>query len=129
MELAAGQLGLPPSDTVRQLGLVPAYPEYSSLCHCIDDARSLLADERFADAAYAAKFSVQMTYAMSDGDSGTVGGGSGLRNAELDRMASSLFAHDVMPPPVEDSDLENCLAHLERCKARLLPPDNRTHQT
>lgn len=120
IEVAAAQLGLPPSDTVRQLGLVAAYPEYSYLCHCVDDARSLLADGRFADAAYAAKFSVRMAYAISEGSSGTVGGKSGPRNAELDRLASPLFAH-VTPPPVEDSDLENCLAHLERCRARLLP--------
>ena len=131
IEVTAAELGLPTSDTVRQLGLVAAYPEYSYVCHSVDDARSLLMDGRFADAAYAAKFSVQMMYAISEGSSGTIDSEPGARNAELDHLASSLFAHDVTPPPVEDSDLESCLAHLERCRARLLPSDEQeiiTHE-
>lgn len=123
VEVAAASRGLPPSETVRELGLVAAYPEYSYLCHCVDDARSLLAAGSFADAAYAAKFSVRMAAALREGSS-DIGVEGGSRDAELDRLASAVFADDLARPPVEDSDLERCLEHLERCKAHLVPPSD-----
>lgn len=60
VEGIAHALGLPPFDTVRELGLMEDYPEYSYLCQCVDDARSLLADGFYADAEYASAFNARM---------------------------------------------------------------------
>ena len=67
VEVTAALRGLPPAETIRELGLVASFPEYSYLCHCVDDARSLLADRDFAGAAYAAKFSARMVAALREG--------------------------------------------------------------
>jgi hypothetical protein len=116
VERAATHLGLPTAQTVRELGLVAEYPEYSYLCHCVDDARSLLLDERWADAAYAAKFSVHMAAAMGDG----VAAADDDVAIELGRLTAAVFARDAADPPPTDDVLAACLEHLERCKERLL---------
>jgi predicted nucleotidyltransferase len=115
VEVTAAARGLPPAETIRELGLVASFPEYSYLCHCVDDARSLLADRSFAAAAYAAKFSARMAAALREGSDG------GEPEPEIEALALALFADDRNRGAVGGQALERCLEHLERCRARLLP--------
>jgi hypothetical protein len=115
VEVTAASRGLPPAETIRELGLVASFPEYSYLCHCVDDARSLLADRAFAAAAYAAKFSGQMAVALREGSD------DDTPEPELEALARALFAGDGSRGAVGAEALQRCFEHLERCRARLLP--------
>lgn len=115
VEATAASRDLPSAETIRELGLVASFPEYSYLCHCVDDARSLFADRSFAAAAYAAKFSARMAAALREGSDG------GTPEPEIEALALALFADDCNRGAVKGQTLERCFGHLERCRARLLP--------
>ena len=55
---------LPSLADTRRAGLIEDAPEYSYLCQCLTDARSLFADELYLDADYAAKFAGKMALCL-----------------------------------------------------------------
>jgi hypothetical protein len=56
--------GLPGYEEVLQLGFTRRYAELSYACRCLADAESLMRDEAFLDAQYAAKFAIRLAVGL-----------------------------------------------------------------
>ena len=106
LEELAGALSLPDYETTIEQGLIETHPDYSYVCRCLADARSLEKDGSFLASQYTAKFAVRLGLSLD---------GAGAR-PELQRSYQAIFGPTQDEPPSEEL-LEQCVHRADSALA------------